>query len=162
MIENLISSFLSKYKIDHELMPCDPDFADTDAFCENYNIPKENSGNTIIVASKKEPYKYSACIVTAKYKLDVNKTVRKLMGVKRLSFASADQTKSLTNMMIGGVTVVALPEDLDIYIDQNILDLDYIVIGGGSRSQKLKLPTKELSKIPNTQFIQGLGIPLTI
>ena len=161
MIEEKIQQFLDNYNINHEMMECDPDLADTELFCKNYNIPKANSGNAIIVASKKEPFTYSACLVTAEYKLDVNKTVRKLMGVKRLSFATADKTQELTDMMIGGVTIVALPSDLKIYVDKIIQSLDYIVIGGGSRSQKIKLPTSELTKIPNIEFIENLGIPIS-
>ncbi len=99
-------------------------------------------------------------MVTAEYKLDVNNTVRKLMGVKRLSFASSEKTKELTNRMIGGVTIVGLPKDLKIYVDNNIQELEYIIIGGGTRSQKIKLPTSELTKIPNVEFIEGLGLPI--
>lgn len=160
MIEAKIDKFLNDFKIKYELMPCDPELADTEDFCKYYNVPKSNSGNTIIIASKKDPIIYSACIVTAEYKLDVNKIVRKLMGVRRLSFASAEQTAELTGMIIGGVTPVALPPDINIYIDKNIENLDYIILGGGSRSQKIKIDINSLSTIPNTQFIQGLGIPL--
>ena len=141
-------------------MPCDPELADTEDFCNYYNVPKSNSGNTIIIASKKEPIIYSACLVTAEYKLDVNKTVRKLMGVRRLSFATAEQTVELTGMIIGGVTPIALPPDINIYIDKNIENLDYIILGGGSRSQKIKMDINSLTKIPNTEFIEGLGIRL--
>ena len=160
MIEAKIEKFLNDFKIKYELIPCDPKLADTDDFCKFYNVPKSNSGNTIIIASKKDPIIYSACIVTAEYKLDVNKTVRKLMGVRRLSFASAEQTAELTGMIIGGVTPVALPPDINIYIDKNIENLDYIILGGGSRSQKIKIDINSLSRIPNTHFIEGLGIPL--
>ena len=160
MIEAKIEKFLNDFKIKYELIPCDPKLADTDDFCKFYNVPKSNSGNTIIIASKKDPIIYSACIDTAEYKLDVNKTVRKLMGVRRLSFASAKQTVGLTGMIIGGVTPVALPPDINIYIDKSIENLDYIILGGGSRSQKIKIDINLLYRIPNTHFIEGLGIPL--
>ena len=50
----------------------------------------ENSANTLVVASKKEPKQYAACVVKATRRLDVNHVVRRLLGVARLSFASAD------------------------------------------------------------------------
>ena len=160
MIETKIDKFLNDIGIKYEVMPCDPNLADTEDFCNYYNVPKTNSGNTIIIASKKPPIIYSACLVTAEYKLDVNKTVRKLMGVRRLSFASAEQTVEITGMIIGGVTPIGLPPDIKIYIDKNIERLDYIILGGGSRSQKIKIDINSLSKIPNVEFIQGLGIRL--
>ena len=160
MIEAKIEKFLNDIGIKYEIMPCDPQLADTEDFCNYYNIPKSNSGNTLIIASKKDPIIYSACLVTAEYKLDVNKTVRKLMGVRRLSFASAEQTVEVTGMIIGGVTPIALPSHINIYIDKNIENLNYIILGGGSRSQKIKIDINSLAKIPNAEFVEGLGIPL--
>jgi prolyl-tRNA editing enzyme YbaK/EbsC (Cys-tRNA(Pro) deacylase) len=49
-------------------------------------------------------------------RLDVNHAVKRLMGVSKLSFASADETMALTGMVIGGVTIFALPPDLPIYV----------------------------------------------
>src|SRR5712691_12500947 len=83
-----------------EVMTIDPDFADTAQFCAKYGIPLDQSANTIIVASKKEPRQYCACLVLATTRLDVNRTVRKLMGASRVSFASAEETKAVTGMMI--------------------------------------------------------------
>ena len=79
-----------------------PSSPDTQAFCAHYGIPLEDSANAIIVASKKEPRQYSACLALATTRLDVNHAVRRLMSVKRLSFASAEQTMELTGMMVGG------------------------------------------------------------
>ena len=39
----------------YELITIDPADADTVVFCEKYGYPLEESGNTIVVASKKEP-----------------------------------------------------------------------------------------------------------
>ena len=38
-----------------------------------------------------------------------------------------------------------------------IKTLDFIILGSGDRSSKLKLPGDELSKLPNVQFISGLS-----
>ena len=54
VIEAKIEKFLNEIGIKYEIMPCDPQLADTEDFCNYYNIPKSNSGNTIIIASKKD------------------------------------------------------------------------------------------------------------
>ena len=59
-----------------EVLPCDPSVADTAAFCDRYGFPPSQAGNTIIVASKKEPRQYAACLVLATTRLDVNHAVR--------------------------------------------------------------------------------------
>ena len=90
--------------VDYEVMECDPDFADTAAFCEKYGISPDESANTILVVGKSEPRRYVACVVLATTRLDVNGIVRQRLGVKKASFASADETRDMTGMLIGGVT----------------------------------------------------------
>ncbi len=147
---------LAKYGIKYKIFPCDPKLADTAAFCERYGFKPEQSLNTIIVASKKvEPTKYAACTVLATSRLDVNKKVCKLLGVKRASFASADDTIKQTGMMIGGVTVFGL-EDMPVYIESGVFELGEIIMGGGDRSNKVILNSNELKKLPNVEVINDL------
>jgi len=157
-IEGRVAAALEGLGATWELMRIDPGFADTTAFCEKYGVPLDHSGNTIIVASKKEPKKFCACLVLATSRLDVNHTVRRLMDVSRVSFATADETKDLTGMMIGGVTLLALPPDLPIYVDERIMALDYVILGGGSRSSKLKVAPDVLRSVPNLCVVSGLAL----
>jgi prolyl-tRNA editing enzyme YbaK/EbsC (Cys-tRNA(Pro) deacylase) len=142
----------------YEVVECDPDFADTAAFCDRYRFPVENCGNTIVVASKREPVQYASCIVKGSSRLDVNKTVRRLMGVSRVSFASADQTMALTGMMIGGVTPFALPAGVPVYADEALMSLDYVILGSGTRSSKIKVCPEVILNVPNAQVIAGLSM----
>ena len=159
-IEERVRQVLADLGVPYELIAIDAAFADTASFCERYGFPLEHSVNTIIVGSKREPKQYSACLVLATTRLDVNHAVRKLMGASRLSFASADETVALTGMMIGGVTVFALPPALPIYVDAQIMALDYVILGGGSRSLKIKVAPEALRRLPNTQVIQALSVGL--
>ncbi|MGA8038838.1 MAG: YbaK/EbsC family protein, partial [Acidimicrobiia bacterium] len=86
-------------------MPCDPELADTAQFCEAYGVPLERSANAIVVASRKPEGHFAACLVLATTRLDVNGSVRRGLGVRKVSFANAEQTKSLTGMEICGVTI---------------------------------------------------------
>ena len=157
-VESRVLSALQELGVSYELVHIDPEFADTADFCEKYGYPLETSGNTIIVASKRGEKKYCACIVQATARLDVNHTVKRLMDVSRASFASAEETMELTGMMIGGVTAFALPPDLPVYADPNLRSQEYVILGSGSRSSKLKIPPQNLGKIPGVQFIDGLAM----
>ena len=141
-----------------EWIEIDPQYGDTADFCEQYGYDLPHSANTIIVASKRGPAAYCAGIVRACDRLDVNKRVRGLMGVSRASFASADETREVTGMMIGGVTALALPDGLPIYADARLLEMDYIILGAGSRSGKVKLAPQDLEKLPGLEFIEALSI----
>jgi prolyl-tRNA editing enzyme YbaK/EbsC (Cys-tRNA(Pro) deacylase) len=156
-LDRRVAEVLDGLGVPYEVMQIDPDFADTAAFCERYGIPLDNSANTIIVASKKEPKQYCACVVKATTRLDVNHTVKRLMGASRVSFASADETQALTGMMIGGVTVFALPPDLPIYVDDKLMSLDWLIVGGGSRSTKIKTSPEVFRRVPNATIVEALG-----
>ena len=121
MIEARVVQALDALGVPYELMEIDPAFADTAACCEKYGLPLASAGNTIVVASKKEPKQFGACVVKATTRLDVNHAVRALLGASKVSFASAEGTQALTGMMLGGVTVFALPSDLPIYVDDKLM-----------------------------------------
>ena len=157
-IESRVRGSLQMMGATYEWMPCDPSLADTALFCEHYGIPPNRSANTIIVAGKKDPQQFAACLVLADSRLDVNRVVSRLMGVKRLSFATADETMNLTGMMVGGVTLFGLPP-IPIYIDSRVMASDYVVLGGGSRSAKVKIAPSELIRLPGASVIEGLAIP---
>jgi len=131
----------------YELISIDPAYADTAAFCQQYGYPPERSANTIIVASKKEPKQLAACVVLATTQLDVNKRVRKLLGVAKASFATAEEMVALTGMQVGGVTPFALPAGLPLYVDERIMRLDWIILGSGGRAAKIKIAPEVFTKL---------------
>jgi prolyl-tRNA editing enzyme YbaK/EbsC (Cys-tRNA(Pro) deacylase) len=148
--------------IEFEEMACDPDLADTAQFCEAYGVPLERSANTILVASRRPEGHYVACLVLATRRLDVNGLVRQRMGVKKVSFANAEQTKELTGMEIGGVTVFGLPKDLPVWIDSRVLDHDWVVIGAGSRTAKIRLDPRQLESLDGFEIVPDLGREMSV
>jgi prolyl-tRNA editing enzyme YbaK/EbsC (Cys-tRNA(Pro) deacylase) len=157
-VEQQVLRALETLGVPYEIVRIDPAYADTAAFCERYGVPLDNSANTIVVASRKEPRQWAACVVKATTRLDVNHAVRRLMGVSKLSFASADETKAITGMMIGGVTIFALPPDLPIYVDDKLTALDWVVLGGGSRSWKVKTTPEIFRRLPGVTIVSGLSV----
>ena len=145
--------------VPYEVIEIDPALADTTLFCEHYVFPMEQSGNTIIVASKKDPKAFVACVVLATTRLDVNKRVRKLMGVSKASFASAEEMKELTGMEIGGVTPFSLPEGLQLYVDSRIMKLDWVILGGGGRDRKLKISPEVFHQF-SAKIVEYLALPI--
>ena len=160
MIEERVVHTLDALGVPYELMQIDPAFADTAACCEKYRLPLDSAGNTIVVASKKEPRKFGACVVKATTRLDVNHAVRTLLGTSKVSFASAEETMALTGMMIGGVTVFALPADLPIYVDDKLMEREWVILGSGSRSSKIKIAPEVFRRIPNATIVPNLALDI--
>ena len=155
--EQRVVDALEALGLPFERITIDPAHADTAVFCAHYGYPPETSGNTIVVASKKEPKKFVACVVLATTQLDVNKRVRKLMGVSKASFASAEEMHALTGMEVGGVTPFSLPTDMPLYVDTRVMELETVVLGGGGRSLKIGISPEVFHKL-GAEVVADLGI----
>lgn len=144
----------------YEIVPCDPDLADTAAFCDAYGYRPDQSANAIVVVGKGDPRVFAVCLVLATARLDVNGAVRKRFGVRKASFASADETAEMTGMQIGGVTPYGLPAGLAIWIDSRVMECDQVIVGGGSRDRKLLVPPAGLAALPGAEVVVGLAKPI--
>ena len=144
-----------------EVMACDPELADTAAFCAHYGIAVENAANAILVKTKTGNEKFACCLVLATCRLDVNNVVRKKLAARKVSFASAEETRALTGMEIGGVTPIGLPADLPIWIDARIMTRAYVILGGGNRVSKLKVGPGLLRALDGIEIVDGLAQPIT-
>jgi len=142
-----------------DVVTIDPDFADTAAFCARYGYGLDMSANCLLVASRDEPPAVAACLVLATTRLDVNRTVRRLMGVRKLSFAPAELTLERTGMQLGGVTPFGLDASIPLYIDARIMTCPRVIVGGGSRSVKLLVAPAALTAIGG-QVVDGLANPV--
>jgi prolyl-tRNA editing enzyme YbaK/EbsC (Cys-tRNA(Pro) deacylase) len=145
--------------VPHEVMECDPALADTAAFVAAYGVPAERSANTIVVASKGADPSYVACLLLATTALDVNGVVRREMGVRKASFAGADAVRALTGMEIGGVTPFGLPHDVPLLIDARVMEPEWVLVGGGNRSSKLRIAPSAIGNLPNARVVEGLAAP---
>lgn len=143
--------------VPYVVVAIDPALSETAAFCEHYGYGLEVSANCLLVASRDEDPQLAACLVLATTRLDVNRTVRRLMGVRKLSFAPAELTLARTGMQLGGVTPFGLDPALPLYIDARVMACERVIVGGGSRSVKLLVAPSALTAIGG-QVVEGLAI----
>ncbi len=64
----------------------------------------------------------------------------------------------LTGMLIGGVTPLALPEGLPIWVDSRVMDKEWVILGGGSRSLKVKVDPRVFEVISGAEVIEDLAL----
>lgn len=154
LLHPVVREAVARHAIDAAVLECKEEWADTAEFCANYSIPADEACNTIVVALKKTPREYVACLVRGDSRLDVNHRVSKEVGFKRLSFAGAEETAGLSGMAIGGVTLVGLPETIPILIDSLVMEKPTVIVGGGNRTSKLRLAPGELLKLPGARVAE--------
>ena len=111
----------------------------------------------ILVKTKTGELKYAACALLATTRLDINKNIRKKLGARKVSFANIEETAKLTSMEIGGVTPVSLPNSLPLWVDSKVMQRNFIVLGGGNRSSKIKISSRIFDYTDNTEIVEGLA-----
>ena len=158
MLDPIVQQTLDEFNIQHDALACSDDLADTARFCEHYGYSLEMSANALLIASTKGEPRFALCVVLAHCRLDTNKVARKKLEVRRLSFATPEQTKDITGMELGGVTPIGVPLSLQIWIDARVMDCENIILGGGNRTSKLVLPPDQLLKLPNSEVVQHLAL----
>jgi prolyl-tRNA editing enzyme YbaK/EbsC (Cys-tRNA(Pro) deacylase) len=158
-IEQAVRAAADRTGVAYEVVPCDPTLADTAAFCEAYGYAMEDSANCVVVIGKAEPPVFAACVVLATTRLDVNGVVRRRLGTRKASFAPPDDVVAATGMAIGGVTPLALPERLPLWVDARVMERSRIVLGGGSRSAKV-LAAPEILTALGAAVVADLAKPV--
>jgi prolyl-tRNA editing enzyme YbaK/EbsC (Cys-tRNA(Pro) deacylase) len=151
-----VRAALDAVGVKYTLVPCDPELADTAAFCAAYGYDTGDSANTIIVETRDKPPRNAACVVLATTRLDVNGTVRRRFG-RKTSFAGPERTMELTGMSLGGVTAIGLPPDLPLWIDAAVMGRDQVILGAGNRHWKVIAAPGFLADLPGAEVVEGLA-----
>ena len=152
-----IEDILAGIPVEAKVIPCDPDKADTAVFCAHYGYALEDSANTILVSAKTGEKRTVACVLLANSRLDVNHVVRKRLKSRRVSFTNAEKTRDLTGMEIGGVTPLALPDDMAVWVDTRVMQRETIILGGGGRDTKIVTTPEIFKYIPNLEVVDNLA-----
>lgn len=70
------------------------------------------------------------------------------VGEKRLRMATQREAESLTGLLVGGISPLALlQKGFRIFIDSKALDLDTLYVSGGQRGVNLSLKVADLLKV---------------
>lgn len=134
--------------------PIDGTLADTAAFVEAYGVPLEASANCVVVEGRRgDAVTPAAVLVLATDRADINKTVRKHLDARKVSFADQTATEEATGMTSGGITPVGLPDGWRLLIDRAVLEAGDVVIGGGVRDAKLLVPAAQLAELPRAEVL---------
>lgn len=153
-----VSAMIAELGLDCYVAAIDPTLADTAEFCAAYGVTLAQSANCVVVAGRRgEQTTMAACVVLATDRADINKTVRRHLDVRKISFASMDDAVRETGMAYGGITPVGLPASWPVLVDAGVVAEDWVVIGSGMRESKIAVSGPDLAALPNAQVL-GLAV----
>ena len=137
----------------------DPQVADTAAMMEAFSLPMTAGANCVVVAGRRGgEERIAACLVRADTRTDVNRRVKQLLDVRKLSFMSMERAVAESAMEYGGITAIGLPAAWRVLVDSDVPDMEVAIIGSGVRRSKLLLPGALLADLPGAEVVEGLGM----
>ena len=160
-VRSALESMPSALSAQVEVTEIDPDHADTAVLVEQTGMDMQDMANCIVISgSRSGEERVCAALVLGHTRADVNRTVRKALDVRKCSFMAMDDAVGRTGMEHGGITPVGLPEDWPVFVDEDVLGREQIVIGSGLRRSKLRLPGSVAGQLPGAVVTPGLGLPV--
>ena len=88
------------------------------------------------------------CLVAGDKRCSLNK-LKKILSMKDVSMANADEVKTNTGFSIGGVAPIAHIKKLDILIDKSLSKFEYMFAAAGHPHCVFKITYEQLIKITN-------------
>ena len=118
--------------IDHP----DVDGTHSEVIAKALKIPPDNIIKCLILKSKRE--QLIAAIILGNQRLDLKK-LEKLSKMKNLSLASERLIKENIGYPIGGVQPIAVINKIPIFIDENVMNKEFIIGSAGTPFHGLKI-----------------------
>lgn len=134
----------------------DPAFMGGKEFCEHYGVNPSDGANCIIAeAVKGEIRKLVAIVTPVGQRTDLNGSVKRHLGVSRVSLAPLDEVLQKTNMEYGSITPFGLPDDWMVLVDDLLMKKEKIIVGGGKQISKVLLPISYFMERENTEVYKN-------
>jgi prolyl-tRNA editing enzyme YbaK/EbsC (Cys-tRNA(Pro) deacylase) len=136
----------------------DPEYADTAAMSERYDVPMADGANCVVVVGRRDgAERIAACLVRADMRADVNGVVKRHLDVRKASFLAHERAVEETAMEYGGITPIGLPSDWRLLVDEAVTGIDRAIIGSGVRGSKLYVPGPALGRLPGAEVLALAG-----
>ena len=146
--------FLEKHKIDYTSHEFDDSIHSAEGVADALNIPFEHIYKTLVVMpddkSTKRPY---LVLVSAGRQLEL-KAFARAVDIKKVRMASHAEAEMLTGLKVGGISPLAITaKNWSVYIDDRVLQLDWLLLSAGQRGLNLQVKRTDLIKVLNIQVV---------
>ncbi len=120
---------------------------------EYAGLPAEQVYKTLVVLAEDPGFKPMLIMVAANRTLDLKK-VAQAVGAKKVRMARHAEAERLTGLQVGGISALALlKRGFAIYLDEEAILLDAIVVSAGRRGLNLRLSVDALMRLTGATLI---------
>ena len=151
MIKTKITDFLDTQNISYRVLPHSEPVFTVETAATQRGVVKEEMVKAILLRDKNRRY-VMAC-TTGDTRLNPKAVREQLSGEwKRLSFASAEEIKTVTGYVQGAVAPLCLPAEIPVIFDEAIASCAKVNISSGDPMAGLELDTQDLVTAARARF----------
>lgn len=137
-----IKKVLDENKVEYKVSEHEPVYTSEQA-ARIRGVDIKTGAKSIVVRSKGEFYNF---VLSAAKKIDFSK-VKKILNLKSVSFASAEEVLKVMHCEIGSVPPFGNLYGLDVYCDNSLLENEYIDFNAGLHTASIRMKSKDWVKI---------------
>lgn len=116
-------------------------------------VPPENVYKTLVVEADERGFKPMLIMIAANATLDLKK-VAKVIGAKKAHMVKHIDAERMTGLKTGGISALALlNKGFEVYIDEWVEMLDFILVSAGQRGINLRLLPDDLIRVTDAQIV---------
>ncbi len=149
---------LDQRRVPYEAFPFSPDIHSADGVAAILGVPPSTVYKTLVVL---RPRGHPLLVMVAgDRELDLRLLARSL-GEKTLDMATHKQAESLTGLLVGGISALALlGRGFDVCIDQPALSLEQVFVSAGQRGLNLRLSVQQLIQVTGARPVEATSAPV--
>lgn len=149
--KNNVIRLLDQRKIKHQVFDLPPEKLSAEETADLLRVPLDIVFKTIVVR-RDGPGKPILAVIPGTGEVDL-KALAKGIGEKKVFLTTQKEAESLTNLMVGGISPLALlNRGFQVVIDRSMVDHQAIHISGGQRGINIRLSSSDLIKLTNAKM----------
>lgn len=143
-----VENYFKDKGLSHEIIYLDESSATVPLAAEALGVEEKMIAKTLAFKLKDRNIVVVACGTA---RVD-NKKYKKAFKCKA-KMLPADETLEITGHPVGGVCPFALPDEIDVYLDESLRDFEIIYPAAGSANSAVKIAPEEILEITGAEWV---------
>ena len=146
---------LEAQKIPHEVKLYSDEIHSAEGVAEILGVPSAHVFKTLVVLPESGKGRPLLVVVPGGHEIELKIVGQQpSVGEKKLRMATLREAESLTGLLVGGISALALlQKNFRVFIDHSALELEQMYVNGGQRGINLKMSPADFIQVTNAVHI---------
>lgn len=149
--ENKVRQFIKEENIEGEYIKLDESTKTADEASEALGVPTSQIVKSLVF--KDEQGELYLVLCSGDKEVDTE-LLSFAAGKKILGLANPEEIEEKLGFFVGGIPPIGLDEEIESFMDKELMDFEYVYPSGGSRSSMLKIRPQELKNVSNSTLTE--------